>query len=177
MKSKFWRAGGIAVLSLFIFSVPSYAGKKDETRKKLDALNEKIKEAGKKGDLQAAIDAADRALALSSKELGEESPETAKALNNVANLYMYADHAEDAERLYKKAILIESNLHGNKDIGVADSLFNLAMAYAIQKKFDEAGKTMDRVYKIRLGKLGESHPETKKAREALDNLWKERTAA
>ena len=174
MKSKLLMTAGILILSLVIFSVPSYAGKKEAT-KQLDVLNEKVKEAGKKGDLQAAIDAADQALALALKEFGEKSIETVKALNNVGNLYMYANHAEDAERLYKKAILIETDLHGREDLGVADSLFNLAMSYAVQKKFEEAGKTMNRVYKIRIEKLGESHPETKKAREALDNLWKERT--
>ncbi len=158
----------VAFLVFLFLSVPAYAGKK-EVQKQIDALNEQLLKAATAGDLQTAIGKAEEALELARKEFSEEGLETAKAMNNVANLYMYAGHAGEAELLYKNAILIETG-HDPAGLALADSFSNLAMAYGMQKKYNEARKTLDRAYKIRMEKLGPDHPDTKKILTALDQI-------
>lgn len=167
----------IIFISILAAAVPAYAGKKDSAKKEIDALNQQIKEAGEKGDLQAAIEAAEKAFDIASDKFGKESKEAAKAMTNMANLYMFAHHAEDAERLYKNVILIESKIYSENDLNLADSFYNLAMAYAVQKKYDEARKMLDRTYKIRLQRLGEDHPDTQKIRKTIDEIWSEGVAS
>lgn len=149
----------------------AFAGKKEDAKKIIDALNQKVKAAGEKGDLQGAIDAAEEVLEVTTKAYGEKSLESARAMNNVANLYLYADHADNAERLYKNMILILIKRLNHKDLEIADAYYNLAMAYAVQKKFDPARKMLNDCYKIRAEKLGENHADTQKARKALDDIW------
>lgn len=157
---------------LFLFSESALASKK-EALKQIETLNHQIQQAGEKGDLQAAITAAEEVLAISQKTFGEQAPEAAKALNNVANLYLYSDNALQAERLYKEAILIEADKYGKDSKELADSYYNLAMAYAVQKKYEEGRQMLTKSHQIRLKNFGEDHPDTKKAREALDQIWSE----
>ena len=166
----FWT---VVFLSALNFSSPVYAGKKEDAKKQIEVLNQKMKEAGEKGDLQAAIDAAEQALEIASEHFGKESAETAKTMTNAANLYMYAHHAEDAERFYKNVILIESKIYSENDLNLADSFYSLAMAYAVQKKYPEARKMLDKAFKIRAKRLGENHPDTQKIRETIDKIWSE----
>ena len=155
-----------------IFSVPNaFAFGKGEAKKKIDALNKQVSEAANKGDLQAAITAAEEVFDVSVKTFGEKSLETSRAMNNMANLYMYAGNAADAERMYKNAILIEVTEKGKDSTEVSDSYYNLGMAYAMQEKFDEARQVMNLSLLIRQGKLGASHPDTVKAQKMLDELW------
>lgn len=163
-------------LSIALVAVPLYAGQEDAA-KQIDVLNQKIKEAGEKGDLQAAITAAEEALDKSAALYGEKSGEKAKALNNVANLYMYAEHAVDAERLYKEAILIEVDKFGTDSLEIGDSYFNLAMAYATQKKYDEAREMLKKTLSIRTEKLGAEHADTKKVHEVIKEIWNETPSA
>jgi tetratricopeptide (TPR) repeat protein len=172
MKSIPWPLTVFLVLLLSL-SLPAYAGKKDEARKQIETLNQKIKQAGEAGDLQAALEAAEQAYEIAERDLGKKSIETARAMNNMANLYMYADHAADAERIYKNAIIIETKEYGKEHPALADSYYNLAMAYAIQQKYKEASKMMDKAYKIRVEKLGPDHPDSQKIRTALKEIWGE----
>lgn len=167
----------VAVISVHllaaVFSAPAYAGKKDGADKEIEALNQKIKAAGEAGDLQAAIEAAEKAFETASGKFGKESRETAKTMTNLANLYMFAHHAEDAERFYKNVILIESKIYSENDLTLADSFYNLAMCYAAQKKYDESRRILDKAYRIRLQRLGEDHPGTVKIRKTIDAIWAE----
>ena len=169
---KFSLPASVLFLSVLFLAYPQavFAGKK-EANQKIEALNHQIKAAGEKGDLQAAIEAAEQVYDISKKEFGEQSLEYSKAMNNMANLYMYANHAEDAERFYKQAIVIEADKKGSDSLDLAGSYYNLAMAYAMQKKYDEARKMLTKCHAIRAKNLGAENPETKKAQEALDQIW------
>lgn len=161
--------------ALFLCTAPLYAGKKGDAKKQIETMNQKMKAAADKGNLQEAIEAAEKAFDAAVEGYGAESMEAGKAMNNMANLYMFANHAEDAERLYKKSIIIGiKNLEANSP-ELADSYYNLAMAYAVQKKYDEAREMMDKVYKMRTERLGPNHPDTQKAQKTLDELWKAST--
>ncbi len=170
MKTQRLKIGTIVLLLIFAAGVPAYANKKDDAKKKIDSLNQQIKSFGEKGDLQSAISSAEEAAKVAREEVGADSVEYAKTLNNVANLYMYAEHPIAAERLYKDAILIETAHYDPNGLELADSYYNLALAYAVQNKFSEALKMMNRVHKIRTDKLGADHPNTQKAREMLTDL-------
>jgi tetratricopeptide (TPR) repeat protein len=168
----------LMVLILVCLSASTlYGADINEGKKQIEALNQKIKDAGEKGDLQAAITAAEEALDKSAQFFGDESAEKAKALNNVANLYMFAGHALDAERLYKEAILIEAERFGTDSLEIADSYFNLAMAYAAQKKYDEARNVLKKTLHIRTEKLGGTHAETQKVNEVMKQIWDETPSA
>ena len=178
MKLKFKMAAAVFLTGSVLVSSPAFASKKSDAKKEIENLNQKIKESGDKGDLQTAITAAEDALDAATKGFGENSLEAAKATMNVANLYMYADHAADAERLYKNAILIQMNKKVDPNgPEMADSYYNLAMAYAVQKKYDEGRDLLNKCYKIRAQRLGENHPDTQKARKALDDVWNEAAAS
>ncbi len=163
----------LTMLSFSLLACPGYAGQNKATQKevqaKIDEFNQRIKEAGDKGDLQAAIEAAEQALATATQGFGAESPEAARAKNNVANLYMFAGHPANAEQLYKEAVLIQSK-KDSESVSMADSLYNLSMAYGMQQKYDEARQMMDRAYKIRLSKLGPDDADTQKAAAKLKEI-------
>ena len=155
------------ILFMSLASPAVYADKKAETKKQLDALNLKIKEAGDKGDLQASIQAAEEVITFTEDHFGKKSLEYARAMNNAANLYLFANYPSNAERLYKSAILIETKRLKGDDPALADSFYNLAMAYAVQNKYKEARSMLTKSYDIRLKKLGSDHPETQKTQQAI----------
>ncbi len=143
---------------------------KAEAREKIKALNQKVIEAGKANDLQAAIVAAEDALSVASLAFGDDDPETAKALNNVANLYLFSEHPKEALELYKKALEIDNKKSGKKSIEAADTSYNMAMAYGMLAKFDDARASMKRTIEIRREKLGATHPDTLKAEQMLNEI-------
>ncbi len=161
----------LTLVLAFVLCAPAlvFAGNKKEAAKKIDALNQQIAQAAKDRDLQRGIDAAEEAFEISSREFGKDSKEASSAMINLANLYMYADDPAGAENLLKKAIL-NMSVKDMRSLDVADAYFNLSMAYAMQKKYDEASKCMNLVLQIRTEKLGRDHEETLKAQKMFDQL-------
>ncbi len=159
-------------LILTVCAVPAglYAGDQKEAERKIAELNKKIQEAGNGEDLQGAIDAAEEALDVAVDAYGEESPETAKAMNNTANLYMMAHHPVEAGNLYGQALEILEAKKGKNDLDAADYNYNLAMSLAMQGKYDDARKAMKRTIEIRKKKLGKKHADTVKAEEMLQEI-------
>ncbi len=173
MKYSLLKIAPVCLLVFCFFANPVQANEKTEAKKKIHAFHQKAKEASNAGDLQAAIDAAEQALGIALETFGDKSRETAEETNNVANLYMFAGFPAEAEALYKKAILIESKHLGKKDLALADSFYNLAMAYAMQKKYQDARIMLKKAYEIRVRKLGENHPDTLEIRQAQEQIYTE----
>lgn len=153
-----------------VFSSAVYADGKKEAAKKIDELNHKMMDAAKQHDLQTAITDSEDALSTARLFFGEDSLEAAKAMNNTANLYMYAGHAPDAAELYQKSLEITIKKAGPESTETADSYFNLAMCYASQNKFDDARAALNKAVEIRKKKLGETHPDTQKAEKMLEEI-------
>ena len=151
----------------------SFAKASKEAVKKTEEFNKKIKSLADAGDLQKSIETAEEALAFSVKEFGDKSLETAHALNNVANLYMFSGNPANAERLYKESILILTNKKDKEGLEAADYYYNLGMAYAMQKKYDEASKILNQCLQIRAKELGNKNAETQKVQKVLADVWEE----
>jgi tetratricopeptide (TPR) repeat protein len=90
------------------------------------------------GDLAAAIDLQQQALALREKVLGPEHPDVASTLNSLAALYDARDDYTAAEPLLRRALTIREKALGPDDRRTAQSMNNLALLYAAQGRYAEA---------------------------------------
>ena len=139
-------------------------------KEKLRLLNDQIIEADEKQDLPAAIQAAEEAVRVAQKEFGSKSLKTADAMNNLANLYMVANRALEAERLYQSAILIDLEKMDAKSVTMGDIYYNLGVAYAMQKKYKPATDILRKARDIYLEKQGPDDESAKKTDEMITEL-------
>ncbi len=91
-----------------------------------------------KGLYQQAVFYLERCLTFSEKRLGQDHPDVATILNNLAELYQEQGKYEEAELLYRQLLTIDEKNYGENHLDFAISLNNLATLYKIQKKYDEA---------------------------------------
>jgi tetratricopeptide (TPR) repeat protein len=133
-------------------------------------LNKQIIEADEKQDLPAAIQAAEEAVRVAQKEIGPQSLKTADAMNNLANLYLLAERAPEAQRLYQAAILIDMEKMDAKSVAMADIYYNLGVAYAMQKKYKPATDILRKARDIYLEKQGPDAEAAKRADEMITEL-------
>ena len=87
---------------------------------------------------QQAVFYLERCLTFSEKRLGQDHPDVATILNNLAELYQEQGKYEEAELLYRQLLTIDEKNYGENHLDFAISLNNLATLYKIQKKYDEA---------------------------------------
>ena len=109
------------------------------------------------------------ALDLSEERYGENGPEIATDLNNLAEVYRQLGRYDEAEPLYLRAIALDEAQSPSNDANRAATLNNLALLYRAQGRNDKA----ERMYKQSLGLLedayGYSHPQVAMS---LNNLAK-----
>jgi tetratricopeptide (TPR) repeat protein len=139
-------------------------------KEKLRLLNEQIVEADEKQDLPAAIRAAEESVRVAQKEIGPQSLKTADAMNNLANLYLVAGRAPEAQRLYQSAILIGLEKMDAKSVAMADIYYNLGVAYAMQKKHKAATDILRKARDIYQEKQGPDAEPAKRADEMITEL-------
>ncbi|MEH2392119.1 MAG: tetratricopeptide repeat protein, partial [Nostoc sp.] len=72
------------------------------------------------------------------KRLGEEHPDVAQSLNNLALLYYSQGRYSEAEPIYIQALALRRKLLGEEHPDVAQSLNNLALLYYSQGRYSEA---------------------------------------
>ncbi|WP_165423003.1 FxSxx-COOH system tetratricopeptide repeat protein [Ktedonosporobacter rubrisoli] len=114
-----------------------------------------------------------RALEIRRRSLGEEHPDTAMSLNNLALLYWYQGRYEEAEPLYKRVLEICEQQLGEEHPDTATSLNNLAMLYQEQGRYEEAEPLYKRALEIWKQRLGEEYPETATSLNNLASLYRE----
>ncbi len=112
---------------------------------------------GQYGD---ALPLFERALEIRKKVLGENDPDTANSLNNLASLYKAQVDYDKALPLYKRALAIYEKTLGKDHPDTANSLNNLALLYNNQRDYDKALPLCQRALAIREKALGEDHPDT-----------------
>jgi tetratricopeptide (TPR) repeat protein len=81
-----------------------------------------------------------RALAIHERVLGNDYPDTAQSLNNLASLYRAQGAYKLALPLYKRVLAIHERVLGNDHPDTAQSLNNLASLY-----YAQGGATRSRV--------------------------------
>ena len=123
------------------------------------------------GDYVSSVDFYKKALSISEEQLGENDPDTANSLNNLAALYQHKGRYEEAESLYLRALKIREEQLGENDPDTANSLNNLAALYQHKGRYEEAESLYLRALKIREEQLEENHPDTANSLNNLAGLY------
>ncbi|CCH93196.1 Similar to tr/Q7NLR0/Q7NLR0 (fragment) [Microcystis aeruginosa PCC 9432] len=101
-----------------------------------------------------------RSLAIIKQQLGDNHPNTATSLNNLALLYRVQGRYSEAEPLYKQALAIRKQQLGDNHPLTAQSLNNLAGLYQSQGRYSEAEPLYKEALAISKQQLGDNHPDT-----------------
>ncbi|MFN7218041.1 tetratricopeptide repeat protein, partial [Microcystis sp.] len=123
------------------------------------------------GKYNEAIPLAEQALAIRKKVLGDNHPNTARSLNNLAGLYESQGRYSEAEPLYKQALAIKKQQLGDNHPSTATSLNNLAALYRVQGRYSEAEPLYQQALAIRRKQLGDNHPNTARSLNNLASLY------
>jgi CHAT domain-containing protein/Tfp pilus assembly protein PilF len=130
-------------------------------------LNQKVARLYGQGKSREAIPAAQQAVEIRKKALGEDHPDYATSLNNLAELYQRVGEPGKALPLCQRALEIRKKALGEDHPAYAESLNNLAELY---RGVGEPGKALplcQRALEIRKKALGEEHP---RYADSLNNL-------
>jgi tetratricopeptide (TPR) repeat protein len=95
---------------------------------------------------------------LKQRLLGENHPDVALSLNNLANLYNSQGRYVEAEPLHLQALELRKQLLGKNHPDVAYSLNNLAELYRSQGRYAEAVSFHLQALELRKQLLGKNHP-------------------
>ncbi len=110
------------------------------------------------GNYTAAEPLFRQALEIRRKKLGEDHPDYARSLNNLAGLYHYSmGNYGAAELLYRQAMEIRRKKLGEEHPDYATSLNNLAGLYDSMGNYSAAEPLYHQAKEIRRKKLGEDH--------------------
>ena len=112
----------------------------------------------KQGHFDKAEPLYQRALVIFEKALGEDHPQVAATLNNLAYLYQAQGHYDKAKPLYQRAL---ANLREDTWRGPSPCrrhANNLAYLYQAQGHYDKAEPLHQRALKISEKALGTDHP-------------------
>ncbi|MEH2314700.1 MAG: tetratricopeptide repeat protein, partial [Nostoc sp.] len=90
------------------------------------------------GAYKQALPWYEQSLSSARKRFGDEHPDVASSLNNLAFLYNSQGKYSDAEPLYIEALAMRKRLLGDEHPDVASSLNNLAFLYNSQGKYSDA---------------------------------------
>ncbi len=106
-------------------------------------------------------------LELSKRLLGQDHPDFATSLNNLAALYYSKGRYGEAEPLLVQALELYKCLLGQDHPNVAQSLNNLALLYKSQRRYAEAEPLYLQALELRKRLLGQDHPDVA---QSLNNL-------
>ena len=139
-----WRRGGAGVavsalgLGLVVGMAPvvgqetqaeAPAAQQDRRLVEAEQLNQQVVELYQQGRYGEAVPLAQRVLELRESSLGENHPDVATSLNNLALLYKTQGNYVAAEPLYQRSLNIYETALGENHPNVATSLNNLAALY------------------------------------------------
>jgi tetratricopeptide (TPR) repeat protein len=102
---------------------------------------------------------------------GEDHPEVAASLTNLAELYREQGRHDEAEPLYQRALTIQARLLGDEHPATATVLNDLGSLYTAQRRYAEAEPFFRRALTIREKTLGPDHPYVATTLENLGGLY------
>jgi len=100
------------------------------------------------GDTESAIRTAEAALKRAKTEFGPSHLNTAKSMNNLANLYFSAGRLDEAGWMYEDALAVEERELGRESPSVADTLYNFSMLLFFMKEKAKARLQLERSLEI-----------------------------
>ncbi|WP_287742819.1 CHAT domain-containing protein [Microcystis sp. M169S2] len=136
-----------------------------------ERLTQQVIQLYQQGKYNEAIPLAEQALAIRKQQLGENHPDSASSLNNLAGLYESQGRYSEAEPLYTQALAIRQQQLGANHISTANSLNNLANLYHRQGRYAEAEPLFKQALAIRKQQLGDNHPDTATSLSSLAALY------
>ncbi|HEY9691668.1 MAG TPA: tetratricopeptide repeat protein [Oculatellaceae cyanobacterium] len=101
----------------------------------------------------------EKCLSAAKNRFGNDHPDVAARLNNLALLYSSQGHYSEAEPLYLQALELMQRLLGNDHPSVAASLNNLAGLYKSQGRYSEAEPLYLQALELTQRLLGNNHPD------------------
>ncbi len=112
-----------------------------------------------RGEYAAAQAYEEKALTIYRAVLGDEHPDTAMILNNLAVTYEDRGRLKDAATLHQQALAIRRSTFGENHPQTAASQNNLALVYHHLGKLDDAASLYRQALVIRCQVLGDEHPD------------------
>jgi tetratricopeptide (TPR) repeat protein len=128
------------------------------THRQISKLNQKAKKLYQQGRYEEAVQSVSQARDLSLQYLGEDHPDFAQSLNNLAELYRSMGNYTQAVPLSKEAVELRRKALGEDHPDFATSLNNLAVLYDSMGNYAQAEQLYEEVIEIRRKALGEDHP-------------------
>ncbi|MCT7970674.1 CHAT domain-containing protein [Laspinema olomoucense] len=129
----------------------------DNLNKQINSLNSKAVTAYEKGHYKQGIEFAKQACELGKYAFGENHPDYASILNNLAGLYQAMGWFTDAEPLFLQAMEIIKVQLGKNHPDHARNLNNLALLYQVMGRFTDAEPLFLQAMDIIKVQLGENH--------------------
>jgi CHAT domain-containing protein/Tfp pilus assembly protein PilF len=139
-----------------------------------DSLNAQVVNLHRAGRSRQALPLAQRALAIRGRLLGEDHPDYAQSLFNLAAQYQALAEYAKAEPLFRRSLAIWEARLGRDHPDVAQSLNNLALLYHEQGQYARAEPLFRRSLQIREARLGQDHPDVAISLNNLALLYKAR---
>jgi serine/threonine-protein kinase len=99
-----------------------------------------------------------QALAIQTRQLGEENLETAKTANDLAILLNSRGRYDESEALYRRVLAIVGKLQGKDHLDFAGVADNFAVLLVERGDYDEAAKLRQNVLEVKRKWLGDEHP-------------------
>ena len=131
----------------------------DASQQKIDEKNQQMVELYQQGRYEQAVSIAMEVCDLSRQAHGEDDPDYATSLNNLALLYNSMGNYAAAERLNRQALEIRRKALGEDDPDYAASLNNLALLYDMMGNYGAAEPLYRQASEIWCKALGEDHPD------------------
>lgn len=113
-----------------------------------ESMNLEIARLYSRGELESAVTLAEQSLSRAKSEFGPAHLNTAKALNNLANLYFRIGRIDEAGWMYEDAIRAEEGLLGSSSKSAADTRYNLAMLLLYRGDKRKAASELERVMHV-----------------------------
>jgi len=110
-------------------------------------------------------------LSTTRSRLGDEHPDVATSLNNLAYLYEAQGKYSEAEALYERALELNQRLLDEEHPSVVSSLNNLAHLYEVQGRYTEAEPLYLKALALNKQLLGEEHPSVAASLNYLAHLF------
>ena len=131
-----------------------------QAQQQFDQLNQQVMQLYEEGQYAQALDSATQSLELARTNFGEDHPDTAASLNNLAMLYKALGDYAAALPLYQRALAICEQVLGPSHPNTATGLNTLAVLYQSLGDYAAALPLYQRALAIYEQVLGPSHPNT-----------------
>lgn len=107
--------------------------------------------------------------------LGEDHPDVATSMNDLANLLRRKAEYGEAEALYREALAMRRRLFGGEHPEVATILNNLGTVLDRQSEYDRAEEFYRQALATRVQLLGKRHPDVAESQNALANVLRRKS--